>query len=102
MKITKMRYTLFLLILLHGISTQLKAQAQPNFVFITIDDCNDWVQGFSGHAQTATPNIQYLEKKGTTFTNAYVSAPQCAPSRTSFMTGKDIEYTQISHNQFIK
>lgn len=78
------------------------AQTQPNFVFITIDDCNDWVQGFNGHPQTATPNIQYLEKKGTTFINAYTTSPQCAPSRTSLITGKDCEYTQIYHNQDIK
>ncbi len=97
-----MKLTSFLLIFFLGVKIQLYAQAQPNFVFIVLDDCNDWVQGFSGHAQTATPNIQYLEKKGTTFTNAYVSAPQCAPSRTSFMTGKDCNYTQIYHNQSIK
>jgi len=78
------------------------AQTQPNFVFITIDDCNDWVQGFSGHPQSNTPNIRFLEKKGTTFTNAYASAPQCAPSRTSMITGKDCDYTKIYHNQTIK
>ncbi len=79
-----------------------EAQTQPNFVFVIMDDMNDWVQGFNGHPQTATPNIQFLEKKGTTFTNAYASAPQCAPSRTSFITGKDCLYTQIYHNQQIK
>lgn len=81
---------------------QMNAQTQPNFIFITLDDCNDWVQGFNGHPQTQTPNIQFLEKKGTTFINAYAPAPQCAPSRTSFITGKDCDYTKIYHNSMLK
>lgn len=90
--------TIFLLIFSVGVF----AQSQPNFIFIIMDDMNDWAQGFNGHPQTVTPNIQFLEKRGTTFTNAYATAPQCAPSRTSFMTGKDCAYTQIYHNQQIK
>ncbi|MCB0796462.1 MAG: hypothetical protein KDB85_02460, partial [Chitinophagales bacterium] len=27
---------------------------QPNIIFITIDDLNDYVEGFDGHPQTET------------------------------------------------
>jgi len=86
---------LFILIITNGV---LKAQTQPNFIFVTFDDMNDWVQGFNGQAQSVTPNLQYLIKRGTTFTNAYCNAPQCGPSRTSMFTGKDNTYLNILHN----
>jgi arylsulfatase A-like enzyme len=76
----------------------LYAQTQPNFIFVTFDDMNDWVQGFNGQPQSTTPNIQYLVKRGTTFTNAYCNAPQCGPSRTSMFTGKDNTYINVLHN----
>lgn len=86
------------LLLLTLVCTHVFCQTQPNIIFITFDDMNDWVQGFNGQPQAVTPNIQYLEKKGTTFLNAYTSSPQCGPSRTSMFTGKDCEYTKIYHN----
>ena len=78
-----------------------QAPAQPNFVLIIADDLNDWVQGFSGHPQTKTPNINKIEKKGTTFTSAYTAGPKCAPSRTSLITGKDVFYTKVYNNDDI-
>ncbi|MBC8046641.1 MAG: sulfatase-like hydrolase/transferase [Fimbriimonadaceae bacterium] len=78
------------------------AQTQPNIVFVTIDDLNDYVQGFDGHPQVETPNLYELAQKGVTFYNAYCSSPQCAPSRTSFLTGKDLKYTQLYDNGLFK
>jgi arylsulfatase A-like enzyme len=86
------------MILLIGSCITLQAQTQPNFIFVMFDDMNDWVQGFNGQPQATTPNINYFLKRGVTFTNAYCNAPQCAPSRTSMLTGKDCDYTQILHN----
>ena len=88
-------YTLFFLLALGAV---LHAQTPPNFVIIIADDLNDWVQGYNGHIQTKTPNIAKIEKKGTTFTNAYCNAPKCAPSRTSLITGKDCLYTNVYNN----
>lgn len=72
--------------------------SQPNIIFVVVDDCNDWIEGFNGHPQTITPNFAELESKGTTFINAYASAPQCGPSRTSFLSGKDLAYTKVFDN----
>ncbi len=79
----------------------LKAQVieSPNFIFIIVDDLNDFVQPFTNdQPQVESPSFNQLAAAGTIFLNAFSSAPGCAPSRTSFLTGKDITYTQIYNN----
>lgn len=78
--------------------TNIFSQTQPNIILIMFDDMNDWVQGFSGHPQTKTPGFKWVENRGTTFTNAYATSPQCAPSRTSMLSGKDLLYTNVYTN----
>lgn len=60
---------------------------KPNVLFIAIDDMNDWVTHLGGHAQSATPNLDRLAKRGVTFTNAHCAAPACNPSRVALLTG---------------
>jgi arylsulfatase A-like enzyme len=78
--------TILILTLIHE-----KGYAQntdkPNVLFIICDDLNDYVEGFGGHPQTITPNIDKLEKTGVRFTNAHSNAPVCSPSRASMFTG---------------
>ncbi len=64
---------------------------KPNILLIVIDD-----QGyadfspFKGHDKSIlTPNITRLGKSGTVFTQAYVTAPVCSPSRAGILTGKN-------------
>ena len=64
-----------------------RAQTKPNFLFIAIDDLNDWVGPLGGHPQVLTPHMDRLAERGTVFTNAHCQAPICNPSRTSLMTG---------------
>jgi len=59
----------------------------PNFLFITVDDLNDWVGALGGHPQARAPHLDRLAREGTVFTNAHCQAPICHPSRVSFMTG---------------
>lgn len=75
---------------------------KPNIICIVADDLNDYTTTLQGHPQCETPNISRLESWGTTFTNAHCSSPRCAPSRASFMTGKDVAYTQIYNNNTCK
>lgn len=61
--------------------------AQPNVLFIAIDDQNDWVGYLQGHPQIKTPNIDKIAASGTAFMNAHTQAPLCNPSRSSLLTG---------------
>ncbi|MCP4398173.1 MAG: sulfatase-like hydrolase/transferase [bacterium] len=63
------------------------AQQRPNVVLIICDDLNDSVEGFGGHPQAITPNMDRLAQQGVRFLNAYANAPICAPSRASMITG---------------
>lgn len=60
---------------------------QPNVILIVCDDLNDYVEGFDGHPQAATPNLARLAASGVSFAQAHCTIPICGPSRASFMTG---------------
>ena len=61
-------------------------EKQPNILFIILDDLNDSVEGFGGHPQAHTPNIDRLAQNGVRFLNTACNAPLCAPSRPSMLT----------------
>lgn len=71
----------------------------PNFIFIVIDDLNDYIEGYTDQPQILTPNIKALAESGTLFYNSYSNAAGCAPSRTSFFSGKDLSYTRVFNNE---
>jgi N-acetylgalactosamine-6-sulfatase len=58
----------------------------PNFLFILADDLGWGDLGCYGHPTIRTPNLDRLARQGTLFTQFYVNAPVCSPSRTAFMT----------------
>jgi arylsulfatase A-like enzyme len=60
---------------------------KPDVVFVVVDDLNDWIGVMGGHPQSKTPNLDALADRGVLFTNAHCNAPQCGPSRTSFLHG---------------
>ncbi|HKJ69610.1 MAG TPA: sulfatase-like hydrolase/transferase, partial [bacterium] len=61
---------------------------RPNIVWLIADDAgwNDF--GCYGHPTLKTPNIDALAGQGIRFMNAFVTTPQCSPSRASTWTGK--------------
>lgn len=61
--------------------------SDPNVLFISMDDLNDWIGCMGGHPQAKTPNIDRLAASGTLFTNAHCPSPACNGSRTAIMTG---------------
>jgi arylsulfatase A-like enzyme len=68
-------------------SDQQTVKRQPNVLFISVDDLNDWVGCLGGHPQANTPNIDRLAASGLLFSNAHCAAPSCNPSRSAIMTG---------------
>lgn len=74
-----------------GSPTAKALKAKPNVLLIVVDD-----QGYADYSPfpnhditAATPNIGKLGRSGTVFTQAYVSAPVCSPSRVGMLTGKN-------------
>ena len=60
---------------------------QPNILVILADDLGYHDLGCQGASDLQTPNIDQLAASGARFTDGYVSAPQCGPSRAGLMTG---------------
>ncbi|GAF03328.1 sulfatase [Saccharicrinis fermentans] len=60
---------------------------QPNVLFISVDDLNDWIKPLGGHSQAITPNLDKLFNHGVSFTNAHCSQAVCTASRNSVLSG---------------
>ena len=73
---------------LPALAEQSEQPAQPNVLFIAMDDLNDWIGCLGGHPQTITPNLDRLAASGVLFTNAHCPAPACNPSRSAIFSGR--------------
>lgn len=60
---------------------------KPNVVLVVGDDLGYCDVGLYGCKNIPTPNIDSIYRDGTAFTNGYVTAPVCSPSRAGLMTG---------------
>ena len=60
----------------------------PNLVIILADDLGYGDVGCFGCDRIETPNIDALARAGVRFTDAYVAAAVCSPSRAALMTGR--------------
>ena len=66
------------------------AAGKPNIILIFTDDhgyADLACQGFE--KDTKTPHLDRLAREGARFTDGYVTAPQCCPSRAGLLTGRD-------------
>jgi arylsulfatase A-like enzyme len=61
---------------------------KPNIVFIIADDVSWNDIGCYGNDVVKTPNIDRLAQEGLRFTNAFLTASSCSPSRCSIISGK--------------
>ncbi len=61
---------------------------QPNIILLLADDLGYGELGCQGNPQIPTPHIDSIAKNGVRFTQAYVTAPNCSPSRAGLLTGK--------------
>lgn len=61
-------------------------QDRPNILWIVSED-NSPLIGAYGDAFATTPNIDRLAREGVRYTNAFSTAPVCAPSRSTLITG---------------
>jgi arylsulfatase A-like enzyme len=76
-----------LLLMTFFIVTLFYAKEKPNIVVFIADDAGmDF--GCYGNKEIKTPNIDQLAQQGLTFENAFLTASQCSPSRTSMLSGQ--------------
>ena len=76
---------LIVTVILSGCNSSVK---KPNIVIFFIDDMGwkDWSGGGSDYF--VTPNIDLIASEGINFTNGYVNAANCAPSRCCILSGQ--------------
>lgn len=67
--------------------SMVSAKGRPNFLFIVVDDLNDWTGWMGGHPQAKTPHMDRLARMGIRFSNAHTAYALCNPSRTAMLTG---------------
>lgn len=64
------------------------ADDRPNFIVLISDDISYDDLGCYGSPNGRTPHIDALAAEGMKFTNAYLTASSCSPSRSSINTGR--------------
>ena len=64
------------------------AEKKPNVVILFADDLGYAELGCQGNTDIPTPHIDSIAKNGVRFTDGYVTAPVCAPSRAGLMSGR--------------
>mgnify|MGYP005852686141 CR=1 FL=1 len=62
--------------------------ARPDVVLIFVDDLGYADLGCQGSPDIRTPHIDRIAANGVRFTDGYVTAPQCSPSRAGLVTGR--------------
>jgi arylsulfatase A len=73
---------------LSGCTVQAPAPLKPNFVVIFADDLGYGDLGAFGHPVFRTPNLDRLAAEGQRWTQFYVAASVCTPSRAALLTGR--------------
>ena len=92
-------FFLLILVVSETIASSNGIEKKPNFIIILADDLGYGDVGFTGSTQIKTPNIDALADEGVIFTQGYVSAPVCGPSRASFLHGLYPQSTGVLDNK---
>lgn len=65
-----------------------RAADKPNILIFYADDLGYGELGCQGNKEIPTPHIDSIAKSGIRFTQGYVAATYCSPSRAGLMTGR--------------
>ncbi len=76
------------------------AKRRPNVLLIFTDDQGSMDLNCYGAKDLYTPNLDRLATQGTRFTQFYVGAPVCSPSRASLLTGRCPQRAGLATNSW--
>ena len=71
----------------HASTPGAAAQPKVNIIVLFADDMGYGDLSSYGHPATQTPHLDRLAREGQRWTNFYVAAPVCSPSRGALLTG---------------
>lgn len=74
--------------LLSAANVAMAEAEKPNIVILFADDLGYGDLGSYGHPYIRTPNLDRLGRQGQRWTDFYMAAPVCSPSRGALLTGK--------------
>lgn len=71
---------------------------KPNIIYILADDLGYNELGVYGQTKIKTPNLDMLANQGILFTQHYSGSAVCAPSRSTFIEGKQTNHSHVRGN----
>jgi arylsulfatase A-like enzyme len=71
---------------------------KPNIIYILADDLGYNELGVYGQTKIKTPNLDTLANQGILFTQHYSGSAVCAPSRSTFIEGKQTNHSYVRGN----
>lgn len=78
----------FLLGVMFILLSPVLAQEKPNVIVFIADDAGWRDFGAYGNSSIKTDHIDQLAARGMKFNNAFLTTPQCSPTRTSLLSGQ--------------
>lgn len=72
----------------NNVSKSAASDRLPNIVVLFADDLGYGDPSSFGHPYIRTPELDYLAANGQRWTDFYVAAPVCSPSRAALLTGR--------------
>ncbi|MES2793297.1 MAG: sulfatase [Planctomycetota bacterium] len=83
------RFSLAIIVAIQGLNlASVEAADRPNVVIFYADDLGWGECGCYGNKDIPTPHIDSIAQNGIRFTQGYVAATYCSPSRAALMTGR--------------